>query len=149
MSIHGVSPIQGDVSVLFPNLDSFLSFNVRVSAADSPMIHDLSDQRRLDARWKSLTNMLDFANGTRVPLLARRSRLFMHWSLSSDETLYFEAELEMVHSRFDHTSSEKLYELLQRAKSDEVDADTRKQLHDLTSCCTRVSCANGKRFCAV
>lgn len=134
-SMHGQAKILGTATFRVPKNGCFLEFAAKVSDGDSPLIMGLSDQRRFGLKLNTLTNMVEFSDGKLLPLVARNGHLFLDWLTHPEECLYTAPELTKLHLRFGHPSSKKLYEFLMRATPDELDADTRRILDELTARC--------------
>ena len=69
-----------------------------------------------------------------LPITPKHGHMLVEWG--EEENCYTKAELQMLHLYLFHPSVTKLYYLLKRARPQEVNAETRRVLEEISGACT-------------
>jgi hypothetical protein len=106
---------------------SFIPIQVDVVDADVHYLIGLDTLDALGLNVLTVQNELECVNeGWRIPLVRKHGHLYMEPG-REDKILFTRAELEKLHRSLYHPSTDKLLNLLKRARADEVSTHTRKR----------------------
>jgi hypothetical protein len=75
------------------------------------------------------------AEDWKLPLLRKLGDVYLEWS-AKDRILYTKSELQKLHRNFSHPSTQNLFAWLKRAKSDNLNANTRAVFSDIGKACS-------------
>ena len=124
-----------EIRIPIPN-GSFVSIQLDVVSADVPMLLGLDVLDRESLVANNVHNELQAPlPGWSMPLEKKFGRLYLCWG--AKEILYTKHELVKLHVHFCHLSTDKLYEVIKRARPSQVDESTRKLLEEITRSCEK------------
>ena len=125
----------GIIPVRIPCPDgSFIHFNIDVVQEDVPMLIglDILDREKLVA--DNVSNVLSSKRfGWELPITRKDGHLFLTWDYST--VLYTKSELKKLHYHFFHPTSQKLFDLISRAKLEHATPETRSLLQQISASC--------------
>lgn len=102
---------------------------------DTPFLMCLQDMDRLGIILDNIDNqVVHKASGESMPIHRHKGHPFLRWD-PRIHCFFTRLELKRLHRRFGHAQSDKLYNLLQRAKPGEVNAETRAELESIIRHC--------------
>jgi hypothetical protein len=84
--------------------------------------------------YNTLTNCLESCEGWSLPLTRFGGHIYLDWS-ELHNIIFSESQLEKLHRQFYHPSADKLYNLINVARPDQVNDETRNILQEITSTC--------------
>lgn len=121
--------------IRFPLTDAnYFEYETDVVDLDIPILFGLDSMKRYGLKVDELEDIIAHpATGMKIPLAHTSGHLWRMWDIG--EVLCSRRDLLKLHRRFAHPSVDKLYNLLRRAKPEEVDQNTRKILNDITERC--------------
>ena len=103
--------------------------------ADVPFLLCLDDMNHMGIILDNVDNkVIHKASGESMPIDIQNGHPFLLWNPFL-HCFFTRAELQRLHRRFGHPHADKLYNLLRRARPDEVDHDTRKTLEAIVRHC--------------
>ncbi len=113
---------------------SFLKIKVNVVPADVPLLLglDVLDNEKLVAN--NVQNELQATHHDwSMPLIRKHGHLYLTWNPKL--ILFTKSEIIKLHRHCKHPTSGKLYEVVKRARSNQVDKATRQLLEKITKAC--------------
>lgn len=114
--------------------NSFISLSIDVVDADIPLLIGLDVLDKANIYVDNVHNRLVHGSGKWfLPLERKRGHLFLPWTTAS--ILFTRKELQKLHEHFFHPSAEKLYNLVKRARPQELSPQTRQTLDDISRAC--------------
>lgn len=134
------------VRIPIPN-GSYIQINVDVVAAPIPLLLGLDVMDREGVIANNVRNQLQNPGQEwYLPIIRKYGHMYITWD--KNEVLFTRPELIKLHRHFKHPDSQKLWNLIQRAKPDQVDTGTRNLLEEITKACEtcQVFSASPERF---
>lgn len=113
---------------------SFLPLRIDVVDTHIPFLLglDILDREKLVA--DNVKNVLDSRRDNwQLPIRRKCRHMFFEWG--PYDVRFTRSELQKLHLHFFHANVQKLYNLIKRARPDEVNADTKKMLEEITEAC--------------
>lgn len=125
----------GIITIRLPlPLGSFLPLSVDVVHADIPLLVGLDI---LDRECRVPDNVDNFEisrrDNCRILITRKHGHMFIVWDAAA--VRFSKAELQKLHIHFFHPNVQKLYNLLKRARPDDVGADTKTALEEIAASC--------------
>lgn len=112
-----------------------LQFNIHIIEVSVPLLLSLADMNRLGIFYNSLTSQLVHSEAGKTTQIERfYGHPFIRW-YALQHSFFTYAELKRLHKRFGHSHSDKLLNLLKGFELENIDADTRAILEDITRRC--------------
>lgn len=128
---NGSCASMGKLELRLPLPDGqFLPLLIDVVDADIPFLLglDVLDNERLVA--DNVSNVLESRRDKwKLPIKRKHGHMFVEWGQESIR--FTKAELQKLHLHLFHANVQKLYNLLKRARPEEVTADTRRTLEEI------------------
>jgi hypothetical protein len=137
---------QGVMKILIPSLSpgqpSFC-FSVDIVNIDVLLLIGLDVQKaeQIDVSASTKT-LICRRNGSTIPL-DDDGHLVLRWPIGQFKTYYTKPQLQRLHRQLLHPYSRKLYELLRRARPEDLPPETRSMIDDITRGCE--TCATWDR----
>jgi hypothetical protein len=115
---------------------SFIMLEVDVLPKKVPMLLGLGVLDKFGLSADTVHIVLHFtAEDWKLPLVRKLGHVYLEWS-ATDRIIYTRSKLQKLHRNFSHPSTQNLFALLKRAKSDNLDANTRAVLSDIENACS-------------
>jgi hypothetical protein len=126
-----VFPSLGKIDIHLPTPAGLIIFSVEIISADVPLLLGLDFFDKIQATPNVVANRLE-SKSWNLPLERHHGHIYLHWPVLG--TMLTQLEPKKHHRAFYHPSTEKLYNLLRRAKPQETSA-TREILDQITQAC--------------
>lgn len=125
----------GLASIKLPMDKTILEFNIHIINDDVSLLPSLADMDRMNIFYNNLINQLvhrESGMNSKVERFCEHP--FVRWN-SLLQSFFTYTELKRLHKRFGNPHTDKLLNLLKLAELDNVDANTRSMLKDITRRC--------------
>jgi hypothetical protein len=129
-----VCPSMGRIHIPLQTPAGNKSLQVEIVDTDIPLLLGLDFMDGMKVNANTLTNRLESCEGWSFPLTRFGGHIYLDWS-ELHNTMFNESQLEKLHRQFYHPSADKLYNLIKRARPDQVHDETRNILQEITSTC--------------
>ena len=131
----GRSQAIGKIPIVIPTPQTFFTIWVDVIPEDIPFLIGLNTLDRYSLQVLSVTNELECVKDNwKIPI--KRKFGLLYWDLSAEIGVFFtKPQLERLHRHLLHPSTRKLYNLLRRAKPEDLTPTTMKTLKNIQKTC--------------
>ena len=142
----GRSTSLGRIPFIISTPQSMLTIWVDVVRQDIPMLIGLDVLEKYSLQVLSVLNELDCFQENWRALVHRKHRLiYCEWS-DNMKTLFSRPQLTQLHRHLLHPSTRKLYNILKRAKPENLSSDTMSTLKDIQKTCETCQLYSPKQF---
>lgn len=125
----------GEMSIIIPITDFPFCIRAPVLLLDIPLLIGLDMMRELRlSRCPSDCCLIHVDTGNKYPL-KNDEHLVLQWSALPITSFYTKGQIRRLHKHFIHPSASKLYELLRKASSNELESDIRKLIEEISRSC--------------
>lgn len=113
---------------------SFLPLQIDVIDTDIPFLLGLNILGREKFVADNVKDVLENRRDNwQLPIRRKCGHMFVEWGPC--DVRFSRSELQKLHLHFFHANVQKLYNLLKRARPDELNADTKKMLEEIAEAC--------------